>query len=144
MASKFSSMLKLVLNDSERNNLEIKDTLRTFRLDPTKGNWFEYIIFALFKVDVRDIISIKAQLGKAFGIQPDQLDKMPFWEFEMYVQELEKLVKEENDRQKDEYEKSGVGKAMQMADPKNIGKTTQSMMPKMPKMPTVNISMPKM
>ena len=47
-----------------------------------------------------DIISLKAQLGKAFHIQPSEIDRMPFWELELYVKELERLIKEENEAQK--------------------------------------------
>lgn len=129
MASKFSLMLK--------------PEVRNLVLDNTKANYFETIVFALFKIDILEIINIKAQLGKAFHIQPSEIDKMSFWELEFYLKELEKLVKEENDANKDELEKSGASRAMKMADPNNMSKMMSST-PKMPdmKMPNINMKMP--
>lgn len=94
-----------------------------------------------------DIISIKAQLSKAFSIAPSELDKMPFWEFELYMKELEKLVKEENEQQQSEYEKSGAGEMMNNMRSGKMMKGMNNMkpqMPTMPKMPSMNINMPKM
>lgn len=130
MASKFSSMLK--------------PEARSLVLDNTKINYFESAIFACFRVDIRDIINIKAQLGKAFHIQPSEVDKMPFWELEYYIKELEKMVAEENEENQNEVNKAGLGKLGQMADPKNMSKMMSAAAPKLPdiKMPSINMKMP--
>ena len=130
MASKFSSMLK--------------PEARSLVLDNTKINYFESAIFACFRVDIRDIINIKAQLGKAFHIQPSEVDKMPFWELEYYIKELEKMVAEENEENQNEVNKAGIGKLGQMADPKNMSKMMSAATPKLPdiKMPSINMKMP--
>lgn len=114
-------------------------------LDNEKGTYIEEAIFALFSVNIFDIISVKAQLSKEFSIQPSELDKMPFWEFEMYLKELERLTKEENERQKAEYDRSGAKDAMKMTKPGAMDKMMSNTMSKMPKMPSVsgNMSMPK-
>ena len=113
-------------------------------LDNTKINYFESAIFACFRVDIRDIINIKAQLGKAFHIQPSEVDKMPFWELEYYIKELEKMVAEENEENQNEVNKAGIGKLGQMADPKNMSKMMSAAAPKLPdiKMPSINMKMP--
>lgn len=129
MASKLSSMLK----PQERNSV----------LDSTKANYMETALYACFRVDIFDIIAIKAQLSKAFHIQPSEIDRMPFWELELYLKELEKLVKEENNAQKGEMDKAGVKDAQRMMKPGGMEKMTSSMMPKMPSMGNMNISMPK-
>lgn len=90
-----------------------------------------------------DIISLKAQLGKAFHIQPSEIDRMPFWELELYVKELERLIKEENEAQKKEMDKSGIREAKKMTNPNYFSKMMSSSMPKMPDMSSFKMpSMP--
>ena len=122
----------------------LKPEARSLVLDNTKINYFESAIFACFRVDIRDIINIKAQLGKAFHIQPSEVDKMPFWELEYYIKELEKMVAEENEENQNEVNKAGIGKLGQIADPKNMSKMMSAATPKLPdiKMPSINMKMP--
>lgn len=108
-------------------------------LDNTKATYFEQAVYNLFKVDIMDIISIKAQIQKAFHTDPTYLERLPFWEFELYMKEIERLVKEENRQQEDEYNRSGAKDAMKMA--KNPGRMMASASNAMPKMPSMN--MPK-
>lgn len=111
------------------------------------ATYFEDLIYAGFRVDAMDIISIKAQLSKAFHIQPSEVDRMPFWEFELYMKELERLVKEENEENKKQMDKSGAKDAMKMTKPGYMQKMMKDSQPKMPnfsqsfKMPTT-IKMP--
>ena len=100
-----------------------------------KATYFEEAIYHLFMVDPMDLISIKAQLCKAFSIQPSEIDKMAFWEFELFTKELERLVKEENEQQKSELDKSGAKDAMKMTKPGAMQKMMSNSMPKMPKIP---------
>ena len=44
-------------------------------------------------------------LSKNFHIQPTEIDKMPMWEYEMYIMQLNEIVKEENEGQKREADK---------------------------------------
>lgn len=122
----------------------LKPEARSLVLDNTKINYFESAIFACFRVNIRDIINIKAQLGKAFHIQPSEVDKMPFWELEYYIKELEKMVAEENEENQNEVNKAGIGKLGQMADPKNMSKMMSAATPKLPdiKMPSISMKMP--
>lgn len=132
MASKFSSRLKPEFRSLELDN---------------DATYFEDLIYAGFRVDAMDIISIKAQLSKAFHIQPSEVDRMPFWEFELYMKELERLVKEENEENKKQMDKSGAKDAMKMTKPGYMQKMMKDSQPKMPnfsqsfKMPTT-IKMP--
>jgi len=80
-----------------------------------------------------NMIQIKASLAKNFHIQPSEIDRMPMWEYEMFIQEMNKQVKEENDKQQSEMEKYHVKDYMKNANPKNIGKMTQQ-----PKIPSFN------
>ena len=81
------------------------------------------------------MIQIKASLAKNFHIQPSEIDRMPMWEYEMFIQEMNKQVKEENEKQQGEMDKYHVKDYMKNANPKNMSKMTQ---PKMPSMPSFN------
>lgn len=102
---------------------------------------FEYVIYKLFYVDVVRLIEIKAALGKNFHIQPSEIDKMPFWEYEIYIQTLNRLVQEENDKQKAEMDRTGVTDALKNTNPKAISKMQQNMTPKTPEFKTPNFNM---
>ena len=98
----------------------------------------EYAIYVLFKIDIINHIKTKASLAKNFHIQPSEVDTMPMWEYELYIKQLNSLIEEENERQKQEEKSSGIDRYRKMADPKSIQKYQQQSMPKMP-----NMSMPK-
>lgn len=100
------------------------DNHEPFRLTQ---NYLEYGIFKLFGINVLNLIQIKASLAKNFHIQPSEIDKMPMWEYEMFITEMNKQVKDENKQQQDEIDKYGVKDHM-----KNMGKTPKIPTPKMP------------
>lgn len=81
------------------------------------------------------LIRLKASLSKSFHIQPSEVDKMPMWEFELYVKQLNDLVEEENERNKSEEDSYDIKKYKKMADPSYLKRTAQSYMPKIPNMP---------
>lgn len=126
-------MLKLLVKNSDHDKDRDK-----YKLNPEQANYLELLIFACFRVNILDIISVKAQLSKAFSIPPSEVDRMPFWEFELYVKELEKLVKEENSQSEDQMNKSGARDMMKTMKNGGPSKMMENMTPKMPSM-----SMPK-
>ena len=73
------------------------------------------------------MIQIKTSLAKNFHIQPSEIDKMPMWEYEMFITEMNKQVKEENEKQQGDMDKYNVKDYM-----KNAGKTPKMTTPKMP------------
>lgn len=122
-------------------SLRWKPEFKNLVLD-SNGTYFEDLIYAGFRVDAMHIISLKAQLSKAFHIQPSEVDRMQFWELELYVKELERLTKEEADDQKKEMDKSGIKDAQRMMRPGAMDKMMANAMPKMPDMS--NFKMPSM
>ena len=97
------------------------------------------MIFSLFKIDIMNFIKVKAILAKEFHIQPTEIEHMPAWEYEIFVKEINEIVKEENERNKQEMDKAGIKDAQKMSNPTNISKMQKAAMPKMPaipKMPT--------
>jgi hypothetical protein len=88
-----------------------------------------------------NFIKIKSVLAKEFHIQPSELEMMPAWEYELFIKEINKSVKEENERNQKEMDKAGYDKIHKMSDPKYLERMQKQSMPKMSdfKMP----SMPK-
>lgn len=82
------------------------------------------------------LIKLKASLSKNFHIQPSELDKMPMWEFELYIKSLNEMVEEENDKQQKEMDKYHVNEYANMSNPKSLQKMTQ--VPDFSKMGTPN------
>ena len=108
------------------------------RLDST---YIEIAGFALFKINLIEHIKLRAILAKQYHIQPSEIDKMSYWEFELFIKYLNDAAQEENNRQQAEMDKYNVNEYMNMARPGNISKMTQAAVPKMPdmnlgKMPT--------
>lgn len=84
-------------------------------------------------------------MAKNFHIQPSEIDLMPAWEYELFMKEINEMVKEENERHEKEMESSGMNKAKKLADPNSIRKIQQSSMNSMTKMPSMsNLSSFKM
>ena len=97
--------------------------------------YIEYGIFSLFKINIVNLIQIKASLAKNFHIQPSEIDKMPMWEYEMFIEEMNKQVKEENDKQQEESDKYHINDYMRNAQNPKFSQ------PKMPSMSSMK--MPK-
>lgn len=100
----------------------------------------ENMVFALWKINIVENIRMKASLAKNFHIQPSEIDKMMYWEYEMFIDALNNIMKDENDAQQKEMDKYHVGDAMKMMNPRNMDRMTQG--PKMPDMS--KMKMPKM
>lgn len=108
------------------------------RVNQIDGTYLEVAIFSLFKIDVINFLKVKALVAKEFHIPPSEFDNMPAWEYELFIKEINDIVKEENERNKQEMDKAGLKNAQKMSDPKNIQRMQQSAMPKMP---SVNVNM---
>ena len=84
-----------------------------------------------------NLIQIKAQLSKEFHLSPVDIDMMPMWEYEMWMDSLSNLVKEQNDEQQEQMDKYHVNDTMKMTNPNNMSKMMNPKVPefKMPAMP---------
>ena len=100
----------------------------------------EVVIFSLFKIDIINFLKIKAILSKEFHIQPSEVENMPVWEYEIFIRELNGIVKEENERNEKEMDKAGVKDAQKMANPNTLRRMQQASTPKMPEMKMPNIT----
>lgn len=91
----------------------------------------------MFIIDLEGNIRIKASLSKQFHLAPCDIDKMPYWEYEIWLTMLNQMVKEENDKQESDLRRYKLDQAVD-----NMQSTTRKpmQMPKMPAMP----KMPKL
>lgn len=83
-------------------------------------------------MDILSLIKVKASLAKNFHIQPSEVDNMPMWEYELFIQALNNEINEENEKQQKEMDKYDVKSYMKMASPKNISKMTSASQFKVP------------
>lgn len=124
MASKHYLIQELKRRNSVQDNIEKLDS-----------SYIEYCIFSLFKIDVINLIKMKASLAKNFHIQPSEIDGMPMWEYELFISELNNQVKEENDQQQREMDKYNIPDPKKMSNPSNAMKQYSGNIPKMPSIP---------
>ena len=73
-----------------------------------------------------------AVLAKEYHLPPGSLDSLPFWEYELWLEELNQVVKEANEDQK-----AALKQEQKMGMPK-LG------IPATPKLPNINVNMPKL
>ena len=106
------------------------------------STYIESAIFGLFRIDLMNYIKVKSILAKEFHIQPSEIDMMPAWEYELFMKEINKAVKEENDRNQKEMDKSGFDKAQKLSDPSYVQRMQRQSMPKMQNLGS--IKMPKL
>ena len=116
-------------------NLRLKNSDQDNKLDTS---YIEFDIFTLWKIDILNLIKSKAVLAKNFHIQPSEIDKMPMWEYEIFMEAINDLVKEENKEQQSQMDKYGANNAMKTTNLNNINKMQKFATPKIP-----NFNIPK-
>lgn len=87
----------------------------------------------MFRIDIRNLVKNKVGLAKEYHIQPSEINRMVFFEYEYMLEEinvLQKQQEEQNASQQKEY------------DSMRKGMNPQSMMPKMPNVTMPKVSMP--
>lgn len=98
----------------------------------------ELSIYLLFKVNIENLVVNKVNICKNFYIQPSELERMPYWEYEMTLKECERIADEEKKRQEEENKAYGNS-----SSPRNYQNQVNRMMshsniPKMPSMPRMS------
>ena len=104
----------------------------------------------MFRINLENLIKNKIYIAREYHIQPSEIDKIPFYEYEIYLEQMNLIAKkqeEENRKQQEEYE--GMRSSMNPAKMMNGMKSGMSMpkmpsassmtAPSMPKMPTISI-----
>lgn len=94
----------------------------------------ESAIYSLFLVDIRNLVRNKLNICKEYHIQPSEIDRMPFYEYEYMLEDINSDIKEQEKRQKEEEKKYG-----NISSPPNYNQMMGNAMRSMPK-----FNMPKL
>lgn len=102
-------------------------------LDPNVAV-YEFSIIKTFIINLIQLIKNKVALSKNFYIAPSEIDRMYYWEYEYFLEEVNNTIKAENER--NEKENSKYNKDY---NPSHMMKHAQNNVPKYsaPKMPKI-------
>lgn len=120
-----------ILNEQENDSVRSK----------FEAPWIGFTIIKAFIVNLRNLTKNKLFICKEYHIQPSEIDRMQFWEYEWYTDEIKEITKEQEKQQKQQEKEQNA--MMGSMNPSSMMRNVQSSMPNIaaPKMPTVN--MPK-
>ena len=108
------------------------------------------IVYDMYRINLENLIKNKIYIAKEYHIQPSEVDKMPFYEYEIYLEQMNLIAKkqeEENKKQQEEYDnmRSSMNPAKMMNNMNNsismpkMPSASSISAPSMPKMPTISI-----
>ena len=108
------------------------------------------IVYDMYRINLENLIKNKIYIAREYHIQPSEIDKIPFYEYEIYLEQMNLIAKkqeEENKKQQEEYD--GMRSSMNPSKMMNNMNSSMSMpkipspasisAPTMPKMPTISI-----
>ena len=58
------------------------------------------IVIKTFIINLRNLTKNKLFICKEYHIQPSEIDRMQFWEYEWYTDEIKEITKEQEKQQK--------------------------------------------
>lgn len=102
----------------------------------------EFAVFSMFRVDIRNLVKNRLYIAKDFNIQPSEIARMPYYEYEFLLEDIKEFVEEEKKRNKEQEDKYGnmnpssMLKSAQKSIPsiKPPGGSSSFKMPKVPKL----------
>ena len=62
-------------------------------------------VYSLFKVDILNLVKNETIISRHFHISPIELEQMPYWQYETFNIELNRILKEEKKQQENEERK---------------------------------------
>lgn len=97
----------------------------------------EKVIYNLFKINTDNLIGIKIHLSKEYHIAPSEIDRMKFFEYEILLEQVNVLAKQQEEENK-KYQEDMDSMRSQMNPNKMMSSMSQQMgnfkPPEMPKM----------
>lgn len=102
----------------------------------------EFAVFSMFRVDIRNLVKNRLYIAKDFNIQPSEIARMPYYEYEFLLEDIKEFAEEEKKRNKEQEDKYGnmspnsMLKSAQRSMPsiKPPGGSSSFKMPKVPKL----------
>ena len=108
MVSKLYLKHKLSILNSEVDNYSYDEIEKAYlKYINTSQPVLEFNIIKLFNINLINLIKNKVALSKNFNIAPSEIDRMYYWEYEYFLDEVNNNIKAENERQEKENEKYG-------------------------------------
>lgn len=96
----------------------------------------EFVLYSLWQVDVKNLVQNKLFICKEYHVQPSEIDRMVFFEYEYILEYIRKEQKEQKKRQEEDEKKYGN---MNIPNYSSMMSAASKNIPSMPK-----ISMPKL
>lgn len=94
----------------------------------------ESVLYSIWQVDVRNLVRNKTVIARDYHIQPSEIDRMVFFEYEYILEDINEERKEQEKRNKEDEKKYGnLGKTPNY---NSIMRGMSNNMPQMPKIPT--------
>lgn len=94
----------------------------------------EFVLYSLYQVDVRNLVKNKLIIARDYHIQPSEIDKLVFFEYEYILEDITKEQKEAEKKNKEEQKQySGSGKVP------NYNQISSSLSRSMPSLPKITI-----
>ena len=102
----------------------------------------EFAVFSMFRVDIRNLVKNRLYIAKDFNIQPSEIARMPFYEYEFLLEDIKEFAEEEKKKNKEQEDKYGnmnpssMLKSAQKSIPsiKPPGSSSSFKMPRVPKL----------
>ncbi len=117
-------------NEEERNSVKSNK----------ESPWLGILIFHTFVIDLRNLTKNLLFICKEYHVQPSEIHKMQFWQYEWMTDEIKEITKEQ-EKQREQQEKEHASMKSSVNPGSMMRNMQSSMNVSMPKMPT--ISMPK-
>lgn len=88
----------------------------------------ESALYSLWVISLRNLARNKLHICKEWHIQPSEIDRMPYFQYEEYLELIQEFNKEEENRRKQEE------KQYKMPNMNNMMSSVKRNMPTIPKM----------
>ena len=96
----------------------------------------------MYRVDVRNLVKNKLYLCRDYHIQPSEIDRMPFFEYEYMLEDVKQIQKEqEKEQERQQKEQDNMRHSM---NPNTMMRGMQQSMPNMSSVKLPQMQIPKL
>lgn len=96
-------------------------------------------LYSQFQINIENLVRNKVALVRNFHIQPSEIDRMPYWEYEYFTKFANEMIEEENKQQKEGNEDYSMDAMERKSNSMMRNASSQFKMPKMPSISTPKI-----
>ena len=89
----------------------------------------------MYQIDVRNLVKNKLYICRDYHIQPSEIERMPYYEYEYMLEDINQIAKEQEEENKKQQE--DMDNMRSSMNPKNMMNNMENF--KMPSMPKMNI-----